>query len=220
MIHRRLGGATRGLSYGVARLASAADDDPDAIARALHEHGACWLTGFPDPALTCALRDDLLRLRDEAALAPAGTGRAAAHALRPQLRGDRTLWLDDPRCGAPASAYLHALDALRLNLNRRLFLGLREVEAHYACYPPGTGYARHRDRFRDSDLRMVSLVSYLNADWDEADGGALRLHTAGGAVDVAPAGGSSVCFLSEFEHEVLPATRERLSIAAWFRRGT
>jgi SM-20-related protein len=28
-----------------------------------------------------------------------------------------------------------------------------------------------------------------------------------------------VCFLSErFEHEVLPATRERLSIAGWFRR--
>lgn len=203
----------------MARLASAACDDPDAIACALHEHGACRLTGLPDPVLTSALRDDLVRLQREAALEPAGIGRAASHALRPQLRGDRTLWLDDPRCGTAASAYLHALDALRLGLNRRLFLGLRELEAHYACYPPGTGYARHRDRFRDSDLRVMSLVSYLNTDWDEADGGALRLHAEGGGVDVMPEGGSSVCFLSELEHEVLPAARERLSIAAWFRRG-
>jgi len=202
----------------VARLASAAHDDPDALARALHAHGACRLTGFPDPASTATLRDDLVRLQHEAALVPAATGRAASHALRPQLRGDLTLWLDDPRCGAPAGAYLHALDTLRLGLNRRLFLGLNDVEAHYACYPPGAGYARHRDRFRDSDLRVVSLVSYLNANWDEADGGTLRLHAEGGTIDVLPQGGGSICFLSELEHEVLPATRERLSIAAWFRR--
>lgn len=29
---------------------------------------------------------------------------------------------------------------------------------------------------------------------------------------------ASLCFLSELEHEVLPAKRERLSIAAWLRR--
>lgn len=202
----------------MARLASAAHDDPDAVALALHGHGACRLAGFPGSALTGALRDDLARLQRAAALAPAGTGRGAAHALRPQLRGDRTLWLDDPRCGAPANAYLHALDALRQGLNRRLFLGMDEVEAHYACYPAGAGYARHRDRFRDSDARVLSLVSYLNDGWRDADAGALRLHLEDGVVDVLPEGGVSVCFLSELEHEVLPAARERMSIAAWFRR--
>jgi SM-20-related protein len=33
-----------------------------------------------------------------------------------------------------------------------------------------------------------------------------------------PHAGTSVIFLSGIEHEVLPATRERLSIAAWLRK--
>jgi SM-20-related protein len=37
--------------------------------------------------------------------------------------------------------------------------------------------------------------------------------------DVVPAGGCLVVFLSgEVPHEVLPATRERLSLTGWFRR--
>jgi SM-20-related protein len=37
--------------------------------------------------------------------------------------------------------------------------------------------------------------------------------------DVLPVAGTLVCFLSDrFEHEVLPATRERLSLTGWFRR--
>ena len=118
---------------------------------------------------------------------------------------------------AAARAYLGELDALRVRLDRRLFLGVREVEAHFARYPAGAGYARHRDRFRDDDARVLSLVSYLNPDWGDADGGGLRLYLPDGPVDIAPRTGS-VCFLSALEHEVLPATRPRLSIAAWFRR--
>ena len=192
--------------------------DHDALADALAMRGACRIPGLPDAASTRALRDDLLRLVDAGELAPAATGRGAGRTLQPALRGDRTLWLDDPRCGAAAGAFLATLDALRIALNQRLFLGLAETEAHYARYAPGSGYARHRDRFRDNDARVVSLVAYLNDDWNEADGGALRLHFEHGAIDIPPLGGTAVCFRSELEHEVLPAMRERLSIAAWFRR--
>lgn len=194
----------------------------DALADALRGRGACWLAGWPESALREALRDDLRRLQAEGALARAAVGRNDGRSVRGDIRADSTRWLDDPRCGPAARAFLEALDALRIALNRRLFLGLDEVEAHYAAYPPGGGYARHRDRFRDSDARVVSLVTYLNEDWDAGDGGALRLYRdedAGGeaGIDIAPTRGS-ICFLSELEHEVLPARRERLSIAAWFRR--
>ena len=91
------------------------------------------------------------------------------------------------------------------------------MEAHYAAYPAGARYAKHRDRFRDSDLRVVSFVTYLNPDWRDEDGGALRLSLAAGEIDIVPRSGS-VCFLSELEHEVLPGTRERNSIAGWMRR--
>ena len=192
--------------------------DIDTLADALSAQGACRLVGWPAPALRTALREDLRRLQAEGALAPASVGRGAGRDLRRDIRADATLWLDDPRCGDAARDFLARIDALRVALNRRLFLGLDDCEAHYAAYPPGGGYARHRDRFRDSDARVVTLVSYLNDDWGDADGGALRLHgDGGGHVDIAPLG-ASVCFLSEREHEVLPAHRARFSIAAWFRR--
>ena len=199
-------------------LPEAIAGDHDALADALAARGACRILGLPDADATRALRDDLLRLAASGELAPAATGRGAGRALQPALRGDRTLWLDDPRCGDAPSTFLATLDDIRIALNERLFLGLAEAEAHYARYAPGEGYARHRDRFRDDDARVLSLVAYLNDDWRESDGGDLRLHLDDGAVDVVPRGGTAVCFRSELEHEVLPAHRERLSIAAWLRR--
>jgi SM-20-related protein len=190
----------------------------DAMADALAGHGGCRIVGLFSPAQLQALRSDLLRLRDGGALRAASVGHDATRALRPEIRGDSTLWLHDPRCGAAARDFIAALGGLRGELNRRLYLGLQEVEAHYAAYPAAAGYARHRDRFRDDDARVLSWVTYLNDGWNEGDGGALRLHAEGGAIDVLPSKGTSVCFLSEIEHEVLSATRERLSIAAWFRR--
>lgn len=201
--------------------------DPAALAAALRDDGACWIAGWPDVGLRDALREDLQQLHATGGLSPAAVGRSDGRALRNDIRADATRWLDDPRCGAAAGEFLARLDGIRTMLNRSLFLGLTECEAHYAAYPPGGGYARHRDRFRDSDARVVSWVTYLNTDWGADDGGALRLYRSDESphyedrddesIDVAPVGGS-ICFLSEMQHEVLPAMRERLSIAAWFRR--
>ncbi|HVJ61233.1 MAG TPA: 2OG-Fe(II) oxygenase [Tahibacter sp.] len=192
--------------------------DGAAIAQALERHSWCVLPAFFDAALVARLARDC-RERDAAhALAPAATGRGAGR-THSVLRGDRTQWFDTARLSAAQADYWARMDALRIDLNRRLMLGLDELEAQYALYPPGSGYARHRDRFRDDDARVVSSVAYLNPDWRDADGGALRLHLPQGPHDVAPLGGTLALFLSaEIEHEVLPATRERLSIAGWFRR--
>ena len=68
------------------------------------------------------------------------------------------------------------------------------------------------------------MVAYLNPDWSEEDGGELVLYPEKGEqgeLRVTPAHGTFVLFLSEdFEHEVLPARRDRLSIAGWFRRNS
>ena len=64
---------------------------------------------------------------------------------------------------------------------------------------------------------LGALVS-LNKRLREA-GGELRLHLADRHHDIAPNMGTSVIFLSEeIEHEVLPATQTRYSIAAWLRQ--
>ncbi len=197
---------------------------PSTLCDALRDVGACWIADWPDADLRDALGEDLLRLHAMGALSPAAVGRSDGRALRNDIRADATRWLDDPRCGAPAREFLARLDVVRTMLNRSLFIGLVECEAHYAAYPAGGVYARHRDRFRDRDTRVVSWVTYLNTDWGMDDGGALRLYRndeniGAGSIDVRPVGGS-ICFLSELEHEVLPAMRERLSIAAWFRRAS
>ena len=73
---------------------------------------------------------------------------------------------------------------------------------------------------RDDDARVLSLVLYLNARWRAEEGGALRIDAGrDGVVEVAPVGGTLIAFLSErFPHEVLAATRTRMSIAGWLRR--
>jgi len=123
---------------------------------------------------------------------------------------------DAPIC----DTYMGVMDGLRLAMNRSLFLGLEDFESHFAMYPPGAFYLKHVDRFRDDDRRMVSAVIYLNDAWLPEHGGQLRMYLKGGVeYDVVPTGGCLVVFLSgEVPHEVLPATRERLSLTGWFRR--
>jgi SM-20-related protein len=175
------------------------------------------LPGALDPGRVAALRAEA----EAVPLAPAAIGRGARRAHDPALRSDRTVWLDalDAAAAPALRALEHELDALRVALDRRLLLGLTEVEALLACYPPGAAYARHLDRFADHDARVLSLVLYLNDGWAPEHGGALRLHLADGPRDLLPESGTLVAFLSDcVAHEVLPATRPRWSVAAWFRR--
>lgn len=192
--------------------------DLDTMADALGARGWIVVPYFFAAAEVAALAADCRALDAAATLTPAATGREAGR-RQAGLRGDRTRWFESDALSPSQAAYWQAMDALRRGLNQRLLLGLESLEAHYALYPPGAGYARHRDRFRDDDARVLSSVCYLNEDWRPADGGVLRLHLADGVHDVAPQGGTLALFLSaEIEHEVLPAQRERLSIAGWFRR--
>ncbi|UCO98511.1 2OG-Fe(II) oxygenase [Metapseudomonas lalkuanensis] len=168
--------------------------------------------------LTAKLAEECRVRSADGSLAPASVGRGEGQQVREGVRGDRIHWLE-PGQSAASDAYLALMDDLRQRLNLELYLGLEDFECHFALYPPGAFYQKHLDRFRDDDRRTVSVVAYLNADWQAEQGGALRLYLAEGERDVLPEGGGLVVFLSaELPHEVLPATRERMSIAGWFRR--
>ena len=189
------------------------------ICAAIEERGwAVDHTFLPEQAIA-ALRAEACRRAAAGEFHAAGVGRGAARVERPDIRGDRILWLDEhARCAAEAPLW-QALAALQAALNRALFLGLESFEGHYALYPPGAFYRRHRDRFRDDDARVISCALYLNEDWSADDGGVLRMHLPEGPHDIVPAGGTLACFVAErFEHEVLPSARERLAVSGWFRR--
>jgi len=120
------------------------------------------------------------------------------------------------------------MEELRLSLNRHLYLGLFGLESHLAIYPAGAFYKRHLDCFATPDAnkpqRKISCIVYLNREWHDEDGGQLRLYLNQAdefnqekSVDIYPHAGRAVIFLSDtFYHEVIPATRERISLTGWF----
>ncbi len=171
---------------------------------------------FLSPAAVQGLIDCAQRRRERGDFMGAQIGGAEARLRRLEdVRGDSTCWLEEPLFDAERR--LHGdIEALRQDLNREAFLGLSDLEWHYACYPPGKGYARHVDQLRGRDTRRVSVVVYLNQRWHPGDGGELRVFDGDDYRDIEPVAGRLVCFLSEGrEHAVLPTAVERWSITGW-----
>jgi SM-20-related protein len=173
---------------------------------------------FLAPSQVCALTDcaNLRRARGDFGAARIGSERSLQR--REDIRGDSTCWIVPPLLPAERTL-LEELERLRLELNSQAWLGLFDLELHYARYPPGAGYARHVDQPQGSTQRRMSLVLYLNEGWTPEAGGELRIFdSVGRHRDIEPIAGRLVCFLtSGREHAVLATQRERLSISGWFR---
>lgn len=163
-------------------------------------------------------------LHEEGAFRHAGVGRKSTFQIRPEIRNDHVLWLDHDSPTPLQATYLNRIEILRQRINQGLMVGLFGFESHFTRYPEGSFYRRHLDQFSSASHRTVSCILYLNGHWQPEHGGALRLYIpqASGeetTIDIFPEGGNAVIFLSgEFEHEMLPANRERLSLTGWFYR--
>lgn len=189
--------------------------DCDAIVDTIARQGWGVFPGFMPRAHTALLRE---RARNIGDYRPAGIGRGDDHHRDSSQRKDRIHWLeaDNP----VDRIWLESMERLRLTVNRGLFMGLFELESHYACYPPGAFYKKHVDAFRGQGNRVLSVVLYLNEAWQAVHGGEFVLYPDDSTPGqhFAPEEGTLAVFLSEvFAHEVLPANRERYSIAGWFR---
>lgn len=149
----------------------------------------------------------------------AGVGRGDDFYKNDFVRTDEICWINGE--SAAGRQWLEWASQLQAYLNRRLFLGLFSFESHFAHYRPGDYYKRHYDAFRGEANRVLSIVVYFNTAWTQEDGGELVLYKHDAdqeGIKVVPLLGTVVTFLSEdFPHEVLPANRDRFSIAGWFR---
>jgi SM-20-related protein len=188
------------------------------VCAGLSAHGIAVRDQFITPAEVLLLAAGAHEREARGDFAAARVGNSAGLQRRADIRGDFTCWLREPLLPAERRLF-DELEQLRLRLNRESFLGLFELELHYARYPAGAAYARHVDQPLGATQRKVSLVLYLNSEWREEAGGALRFFDKDEKVsDIEPIGGRLVCFLTHGrEHAVLPARRERLSISGWFR---
>ena len=169
------------------------------------------------------LSDESQQSWDAGEFRRAGVGRGDNLQVREEVRRDHVMWLRDGETTTSQQAYLIQLESLRLAINQQLFLGLFDFEGHFAVYPEGGFYKAHLDRHRESGDRIVSVILYLNSNWQSGDGGELKLWTKPadreGAFElVEPRLGTLVCFMAgDHWHEVLPALKTRKSITGWFR---
>ena len=196
----------------------------EGVADAVAAEGWAVREGFLSPAEVAELAADGRRLWEEGEFRRAAVGHGAARQVRPEVRSDYVLWLTDDLLTSALGRYFERVEALRRALNQRLYLGLFDFEAHLTVYPAGAFYRKHLDRFQAVAYRTVSVLLYLNRDWKEDDGGALRIYLdeagseEGPTVDVLPRAGTLAVFLSgRFHHEVLPARRERMSVTGWLK---
>ena len=164
------------------------------------------------------LREYAMSLNQET-FVQAGVGRKQNHSLQLEIRNDRIFWLNGKN--EIEVLWLDWIEQMRVSINQHLYLGLFSFESHIACYQPGQFYLRHRDAFNGNTNRKLSIVVYLNDEWQPTDGGELVIYKDDDylvGTKVLPQLATVAVFLSErFPHEVLPATRSRLSIAGWFR---
>lgn len=193
------------------------------IADGLRAHSWCVVPDALPPTLAAQLFEHV-RVADISRFSRAGVGRSSDHVHNPFVRRDRIRWIDGS--AGVEQQWLAWSGRLQTFLNRQLFLGLFSFESHFAHYQPGDFYKKHVDAFRPDGTmrgarRVLSLVTYLNPGWQLADGGELAIYDDAGEQvvhRVLPAYGTVVVFLStEVAHEVLPAARDRYSIAGWFR---
>lgn len=146
----------------------------------------------------------------------AGIGRKLEKQINEGIRGDYIEWIDRVTAPQPLQRYLTKLNELISFVNQTLFLSLKDYEVHMTIYPAGTYYKKHLDQFKKDDHRKLSVICYLNKDWRDEEGGQLRIYLKEETREVLPMAGRLVCFRSDLlEHEVLPATRNRLSLTGW-----
>ena len=132
------------------------------------------------------------------------------------IRNDHILWIDEQL--TIAQHHIQNLQQLSEQLNRAFYLGIKEVEAHFACYNAGEFYALHRDNPQGKNGRVISSVYYLHQDWQDDWGGELRLQDKHGEWHIiAPKPNRIALFQSDLLHEVLLSKQQRLSITAWLR---
>jgi len=188
------------------------------VASDILEKGYSINPGLMPPTLSEELASHVRYMSDQQ-FNPAGVGRSQDYQLNQFVRSDSICWISgDSEAGRN---WLDWSGQLQNYLNRRLYLGLFSFESHFAHYQPGDFYKRHLDAFKGQANRVLSLVAYLNPGWMPDEGGELVLYTDQQdqqGIRVTPGLGTFVVFLSEeFPHEVLPASRDRFSIAGWFR---
>jgi len=149
------------------------------------------------------------------AFSQAGIGALDQNTVNKQIRSDSTYWLDRGR-DTELQPFWELVDEILYIFNRYCFLSLSGYEFHFANYPPGGKYAKHLDQFQNRNNRIISVIIYLNEDWQPGDGGELEIFHGEQSTIITPIKGRCVFFKSDtIPHSVLQSYKDRYSLTGW-----
>lgn len=174
---------------------------------------------FISDALADHLKENLLHLLKNHQLVAAGTGNDKKLTHNALVRNDVIYWLDKKNNNVYENEFFAHIEAFIVFLNSNCYAGITGYEFHYSLYETGSFYRKHLDQFQDNTSRQFSMISYLNNNWQEKDGGELLIHQVGNDQKIAPTQGKTVFFKSnELVHEVLVTNERRMSVTGWLKR--
>ena len=174
---------------------------------------------FLSDELANHLKENLLSLNHNNLLLTAGTGNAEKLTHNTLVRSDVIYWLDKKHNNPYENEFFVQIEAFIAYLNESCYAGITGYEFHYTLYEAGSFYSKHIDQFQDNSSRQFSMISYLNNNWEEKDGGELLIHQLDNNQKISPTQGKTVFFKSnELEHEVLVTQERRMSVTGWLKR--
>ncbi len=174
---------------------------------------------FLSEKLSKGLQQNIMQLQKDEMLTAAGIGNDSRRDTQQKMRGDKIYWMDKAHDNIYELEFLQLMDDFIERLNSSCYTGINGSEFHYAVYEEGSSYKKHKDQFKNDSNRKYSLISYLNEDWLEEDGGQLLVYQNQSVQKILPNSQTSVFFKSdEMEHEVTKANRPRMSISGWLKR--
>lgn len=188
----------------------------------LAEDGFVVIPDALPPASTEGLLQEWQRRYEAGASTLAQIGKGHQQHQAQSIRSDRIHWLDASDPQPDVAAWFAAVRNWSRAVNQSLYLSINAFECHFACYEPGAFYQKHRDRFQSDNGRRLSLVFFLNKDWQSSDGGELVIFDPEDEARmlsiISPTFGTLVIFDSQrFPHEVRPTLRQRLSLTGWLK---
>lgn len=153
-------------------------------------------------------------------------GREQARPQDRHVRSDSTFWFEHENPSQELQPLADFLQQLRQELNRQLYLGINNMEFHFARYGHGNHYDAHFDQFQSTNglqgERLITLVLYLNPNWSAQNGGNLCIYSddqCSMTQKIAPEWGKMILFDSKtIFHGVEECAAERYSFTGWFRR--
>ncbi|MEZ4916122.1 MAG: 2OG-Fe(II) oxygenase [Chitinophagales bacterium] len=175
------------------------------------------IDNFLPKQLAYKVLEDAKYWKAEEAFKKAGIGKLDNLIIKESYRSDKIKWINKADCLKNTKNYLDIIERLIMEFNRSFFLSLKDFESMYAIYPEGAFYKKHTDRFAQQPHRIISLVLYLNENWQETDQGQLLIYKENKTIKVNPIFNRLAMFKSELWHEVLPCKTPRYSITTWLK---